>query len=45
MESLLEAKKVEAWVREAWRLKGGVMLAILNKDLLFLEFDLPEEAR
>ena len=39
------AKEVEAWARLAWRLKGSVMIDILNEDLLFLEFDLPEEAR
>ena len=44
-EPILAAKEVEAWVREAWRLKGGGMLAILNEDLLFLEFDSPEEAK
>ena len=44
-EPIPAAKKVEVWVREAWRLNGGVMLAILNEDLLFLEFNLPEEAK
>ena len=44
-EPLPMVKEVETWVREAWRLNGGVMLAILYEDLLFLEFDSPEEAR
>ena len=44
-EHLPAAKEVEAWAREAWRLKGGVMLAILNEDLLFLEFGSSKEAR
>ena len=44
-EPIPMAKEVEAWVKEAWRLNGGVMLAILNEDLLFLEFDSPEEAK
>ena len=39
------AREVEAWFREAWRLNEDVMLAILNKDILFLEFDSPEKAK
>ena len=39
------AKEVEAWVRDAWRLNEDVMLAVLNEDLLFLEFDSPEKAK
>ena len=45
LEPIPTVKEVEAWVREAWRLNGGVMLAILNEDLLFLEFNSPEEAK
>ena len=44
-EPIPAAKEVEAWVREAKRLNEGVMLAILNEDLLFLEFDSPKEAK
>ena len=39
------AKEVEAWFRDAWRLNEDVMLAFLNEDLLFLEFDSPEKAK
>ena len=38
-------KMVETWVREAWRLNEGLRVATLNKDLLFLEFESPEEAK
>ena len=38
------AHELEAWARVAWRLKGGVMAAYINQDLLFMEFDIPEEA-
>ena len=38
-------KMVEGWVREAWRLNEGLRVATLNEDLLFLEFESPEEAK
>ena len=38
-------KMVETWVREAWRLNEGLRVATLNEDLLFLEFESPEEAK
>ena len=44
-EPVPTAKEVEAWVRDAWRLNEEVMLAVLNEDLLFLEFDSPEKAK
>ena len=44
-EPIPTAKEVEAWVRDAWRLNEDVMLAVLNEDLLFLEFDSPEKAK
>ena len=37
--------ELEAWARTTWRLKGSLMVAFLNQDLLFLEFDIPEEAK
>ena len=37
-------KMVEIWGREAWRLNEGLRVATLNEELLFLEFDSPEEA-
>ena len=39
------AKEVEVWFRDAWRLNEDVMLAVLNEDLLLLEFDSPEKAK
>ena len=36
-------KQLEEWTRVAWRLKGHVMIAPLNEDLLFLKFDSQEE--
>ena len=37
-------KMVEIWGREVWRLNEGLRVATLNEELLFLEFDSPEEA-
>ena len=37
--------ELEAWARTTWRLKGSLMVAFLNQDLLFMEFDIPEEAK
>ena len=39
------AKEMEAWFMDAWRLNVGVKLAVLNEDLLTLEFDSPEKAK
>ena len=36
---------MEAWARTTWRLKGGVLIAFLNEDLLFSEFGSKKEAR
>ena len=44
-EYLPTGKELEAWARVAWRLEGGVMIAYLNEDLLFLEVESPEEAK
>ena len=49
MENKLEfrpsTKELEAWAKTTWRLKGGVLIAFLNKDLLYLEFGSKVEAR
>ena len=37
-------KMVEIWGREVWRLNEGLRVATLNEELLFLEFESPEEA-
>ena len=38
-------KMVEIWGREVWRLNKGLRVATLNEELLFLEFESPEEAK
>ena len=38
-------EELEAWAKTTWRLKGGVLIAFLNKDLLYLEFGSKVEAR
>ena len=37
-------KEVESWAKAVWRLKGGLMVAFLNNDLLIFEFEDVEEA-
>ena len=39
------ALELEGWAKTAWRLKGSLMVAFLNQDLLFLEFKFLEEAK
>ena len=39
------ALEMEEWVRVTWHLKGSFMVASLNKDLLFMEFADPEDAK
>ena len=39
------AKVMEVWFKDAWRLNEEVTLAVLNEDLLMLEFDSPEKAK
>ena len=36
---------MEVWFKDAWRLNEEVTLAVLNEDLLMLEFDSPEKAK
>ena len=38
-------EELEVWFREAWSLNEGVKLAVLNEDLLILEFNSPEKAK
>ena len=38
-------EELEVWFREVWRLKEELKLAVLNKDLLILEFNSPEKAK
>ena len=40
-----EAKVMEVWFRDAWRLNEEVLLAALNEDLFLLKFDSPEKAK
>ena len=44
-ESYPTVEELEVWFREAWRLKEGVKVAVLNKELLLLEFKSPEKAK
>ena len=37
-------KEMESWAKALWRLKGGILVAFLNKELLIFYFDLVEEA-
>ena len=39
------ASDVEAWARTLWRLKSNLMVYQLGKDLLFMEFASPDEAK
>ena len=39
------ALELEEWARTTWRLKGSLMVAFLNTDMMLLEFALPEEAK
>ena len=38
------ASEMEAWAKQAWRLKGNVFFHSLNQNLFFMGFDLTEEA-
>ena len=37
-------RELESWVRAVWKLKGGVSVAFLNRDLMLFEFDFLEES-
>ena len=37
-------RELESWARAVWKLKGGVSVAFLNKDLMLFEFDFLEES-
>ena len=39
------ALELEGWAKTTWRLKGSLMVAFLNIDLLFLEFEILEEVK
>ena len=39
------SEELEVWFRGAWRLNEEVKLAVLNEDLLILEFNSPEKAK
>ena len=44
LDALPSVKKVESWAKAVWRLKGGLMVAFLNNDLLIFEFEDAAEA-
>ena len=37
-------RELESWARAVWKLKGGVSVVFLNKDLMLFEFDFLEES-
>ena len=43
-DALPSVKEVELWAKLVWRLKGGLMVALLNNDFLIFEFEDVEEA-
>ena len=43
--SIPALQELETWAKVAWRLKGNVSFTYLNRDLLFLEFDFPDDAK
>ena len=43
-DSFPSTKEVESWAKAVWRLKGGLMVAFLNNDLLIFKFEGVEEA-
>ena len=38
------AKEMESWAKAVWRLKGGILVAFLNNELMLFELDSQEEA-
>ena len=44
-ESYPMALELEARAKTGWRLKGSLMVTFLNQDLLFMEFEILEEAK
>ena len=38
------SRELESWARAVWKLKGGVSVAFLNKDLMLFEFDFLEDS-
>ena len=43
-DALPLVKKVKSWAKAVWRMKGGLMVAFLNNDLLIFEFEDAAEA-
>ena len=39
------ALELEGWAKTAWRLNGSLIVAFLNQDLIFMEFEILEEAK
>ena len=38
------SRELESWARAVWKIKGGVSVAFLNKDLMLFEFDFLEDS-
>ena len=45
LDSHPTALELGGWAKTTWRLKGSLMVAFLNRDLLFMEFEIPGEAK
>ena len=43
-DSYPSAMEMEAWAKRGWRLKGNLMVAYMNQDLMFMEFTNSDEA-
>ena len=37
-------RELESWVRAAWKLKGGILVAFLYRDMMLFDFDFLEES-
>ena len=45
LDPFLLLQELESWAKVVWRLKGHVIVALLNQDLLYLEFSSQKEAK
>ena len=43
-DSIPLTRELESWARAVWKLKEGVSVAFLNRDLMLFEFDFLEES-
>ena len=43
-DSIPSTRELESWAKAVWKLKGGILVAFLNRDLMLFEFDFLEES-